>query len=67
LIKPHYHETENIGVITQGELILMLEGEEIRYGTGQWYHVPARASHAARFDKDTSEIEFWFHQSPDAG
>ena len=66
LIKPHHHETENIGVITQGELILVLEGEEIRYGAGQWYHIPARVSHTARFEKDTSEIEFWFHQSPDA-
>jgi len=66
LIKPHHHETENVGVITQGELILVLEGEEIRYGAGQWYHIPARVNHAARFEKDTSEIEFWFHQSPDA-
>jgi quercetin dioxygenase-like cupin family protein len=65
-IKPHHHETENIGVITQGELILVLEGEEIRYGAGQWYHIPARVNHAARFEKDTSEIEFWFHKSPDA-
>jgi quercetin dioxygenase-like cupin family protein len=63
LIAPHHHETENVGVITQGELILTLEGKESRYGPGQWYHVPARAVHAARFEKETSEIEFWFYEA----
>ena len=62
-IAAHDHETENVGVITQGELILTLEGEERRYGPGEWYHVPAGAVHAARFDKETSEIEFWFYKS----
>ena len=28
----HHHETENVGVITQGELILTLDGTETRYG-----------------------------------
>jgi quercetin dioxygenase-like cupin family protein len=60
-IPPHNHETENVGVITQGELILIVDGAEKRYGPGQWYHVPARVMHAARFDKETSEIEFWFY------
>ena len=63
-IEPHHHETENVGVITEGELILALDGKESRYGPGQWYHVPARAVHAARFEKPTSEIEFWFYQAP---
>lgn len=57
----HSHETENVGVITQGELILTLDGKETRYGPGMWYHVAARATHAARFEKKTSEIEFWFY------
>lgn len=59
-IPPHQHDTENVGVITQGELILTLDGQETRYGPGAWYHIPACASHTARFEKDTSEIEFWF-------
>ena len=59
-IPPHSHETENVGVITHGELILTLGGQETRYGPGDWYHVPAQAIHAARFEKETSEIEFWF-------
>lgn len=60
-IPEHNHDTENVGVITQGELILMLNGKETRYGPGDWYHVPAKAMHAARFEKETSEIEFWFY------
>jgi quercetin dioxygenase-like cupin family protein len=63
-IEPHHHPTENIGVITQGELILVVDGQEFRYGAGQWYHLSAGVVHAARFEKDTSEIEFWFHRSP---
>jgi len=62
-IKAHHHDTENVGVITQGELILSIEGQETRYGPGQWYHVPARLVHAARFETETSEIEFWFRPS----
>ncbi len=59
-IEPHTHPTENVGVITAGELILIMDGEETRYGPGDWYHVLPEQTHAARFDVDTSEIEFWF-------
>lgn len=61
VISKHSHETDNVGVITQGELILIMDGRETRYKTGEWYHVPAQATHAARFDEITSEIEFWFY------
>ena len=60
-IEAHHHETENVGVITQGELILTVDAKEHRYGPGEWYHVPTGTIHAARFEKDTSEIEFWFY------
>ena len=66
VIPPHDHETENVGVITQGELILSVDGIERRYRAGEWYHVPARAVHSARFEVETSEIEFWFYARPDA-
>ena len=59
-IEPHTHPTENVGVITQGELILTRGGEETRYGPGDWYHVDANEEHAARFEVETSEVEFWF-------
>jgi quercetin dioxygenase-like cupin family protein len=63
-IPAHDHDTENLGVITQGELILTVAGEDRRYRPGDWYHIPANARHAARFDEDTSEIEFWFRPPP---
>ena len=59
-IAAHTHPTDNVGVITQGELILPIGGAEQRHGVGSWYHVPARQPHAARFEVPTSEIEFWF-------
>ncbi len=59
-IEPHQHETDNYGIITQGELILTMEGHQQRFRTGKWYHVPANAIHAAQFDEFTTEIEFWF-------
>lgn len=59
-IGDHDHDTDNVGIITAGELILIIDGDENRYGPGDWYHVPPSQTHAARFETDTSEIEFWF-------
>lgn len=33
-IDPHIHETENVGVITQGELILIMDGKTERISAG---------------------------------
>lgn len=63
-IPSHTHETDNYGVITRGELILTMDGKTSRFGVGDWYHVPANAEHAAEFEVDSDEIEFWFR--PDA-
>jgi quercetin dioxygenase-like cupin family protein len=64
VIKAHSHDTENVGVITQGELILSVDGRETRYRAGDWYHLAAHVVHSARFDVETSEIEFWFRAAP---
>ena len=61
-IAPHQHDTDNYGVVTQGELILIVDGREQSYYPGNWYHIPANVIHAARFEQDTSEIEFWFKE-----
>jgi quercetin dioxygenase-like cupin family protein len=60
VIEPHSHETENCGVITEGELLLTIDGDERRYKPGDWYHVAPEQVHSARFELATSEIEFWF-------
>jgi quercetin dioxygenase-like cupin family protein len=59
-IAEHEHDTDNYGVIIRGELILTMNGQVSRYATGDWYHVPAGALHAAKFELETDEIEFWF-------
>lgn len=60
VIPEHTHDTDNYGVITRGELILIIQGSTQRIKTGQWYHVPARVEHSAKFEQATDEIEIWF-------
>ena len=62
VIADHEHPTDNVGVITDGELILIVDGQETRYGVGQWYELAAGTVHAARFEVPTSEIELWFER-----
>lgn len=59
-IEPHRHETNNVGVITKGQLSLTIDEQVTTYRTGEWYHVPAGVEHAAAFSADSAEIEFWF-------
>ncbi|MGB5245455.1 MAG: cupin domain-containing protein [Woeseia sp.] len=59
-IDPHTHATRNVGIITEGELVLIKNGQESSYRVGDWYHLEPLEEHAARFDVATSEIEFWF-------
>lgn len=59
-IEPHHHPTENVGVITAGELILTSAEGERRFGAGEWYHLAPGEEHSARFEVETAEIEFWF-------
>lgn len=59
-IDTHTHPTHNVGVITEGELILGKKGVETRHGVGEWYEILANEEHTARFETETSEIEFWF-------
>jgi len=59
-IAAHSHETNNVGIITQGELILTIDGVSERFSVGDWYEVSADVQHSAEFEVATSEIEFWF-------
>lgn len=59
-IPPHSHDTENVGIITKGSLILTMGGIKQRISAGEWYHVPAGEIHEAEFQDETAEIEFWF-------
>jgi quercetin dioxygenase-like cupin family protein len=59
-IADHHHPTDNVGVITSGELRLTIDGVETRYGCGDWYRIPPGVVHAAAFDVASTEIELWF-------
>ena len=59
-IAAHRHPTNNVGVITKGRLALTIGETTTHYGPGDWYHVPAEIEHAAMFETDSAEIEFWF-------
>ena len=61
-IAPHRHPTDNVGVITKGELRLTMNDTTTTFGIGEWYHVPAETEHAAQFDQASAEIEFWFQR-----
>ena len=57
-IESHRHDTDNHGVVTQGQLILIVDDREKIFNAGDWYHLPPNCAHAAKFQKDTSIIEF---------
>ena len=61
-IESHSHATENWGVIVRGEMIITMDNQTLRFGVGDWYHIPALKEHSARCDVITEEIEFWFVQ-----
>ena len=61
-IEPHDHDTENHGVITKGELHMVVDGEARSYQPGDWYFLAPGQTHAASFEVDTSLIEFWFKE-----
>ena len=63
VIEAHTHETANCGVITYGELIMIWEGEERSYRSGEWYQLAPGQEHEACFEIATGEIEFWFTAS----
>ena len=60
VIETHSHDTDNVGVITKGVLLLTMQGKTERIEAGDWYYVPAGVEHAAEFPEDTADIELWF-------
>jgi quercetin dioxygenase-like cupin family protein len=59
----HKHDTDNYGIVIRGELILTMNGEVSRISMSHWYHIPANVEHSAKFEVETDEIEFWFHEN----
>lgn len=62
-IAPQTHETDNVGVMIQGEMFLTMDGKSERFPKGSWCHVPKKKEYAATFEGDTAQIEFWFSEN----
>lgn len=60
LLPPPNNDTDNVGVITEGSLLMTMNGEAQHIAVGAWYFVPADTEHAAEFPEDTADIELWF-------
>ena len=60
VIPIHEHDTENIGVVTSGRLLLTKDSNVTELGTGEWYHLEKHQQHAATFEEDTRLMEIWF-------
>ncbi|MGL4758650.1 MAG: cupin domain-containing protein [Patescibacteria group bacterium] len=59
-IPEHNHETENVGLVIEGELLLEINGITHIYKTGDWYEIPRRIFHKPNFETQTKIMEFWF-------
>jgi len=57
----HVHDTDNATVILSGHLVVTLaDGQERRYGPGDWYETHAGEPHAVRFETGGTHIELRF-------
>lgn len=60
VIETHKHETEQVGLVTKGSLVLVVAGEQRILTPGDTYRVPAGASHGARvFEEAAQVIAIW--------
>ncbi|TDC85501.1 cupin domain-containing protein [Micromonospora sp. KC606] len=60
-LTPHRHDDLDItGVVTRGLVRLTIDGDERRYGPGDWFHVPPSVEHSALYEQETSEVEIVF-------
>lgn len=53
----HTHESENLGVVLEGELHFTLNGQTKSYGPGEWYRVPKGALHSSTYPLATRSID----------
>ncbi|MFD6624401.1 cupin domain-containing protein [Streptomyces diastaticus] len=60
-LEPHKHDDMDIvGVVTKGVVRLTIDGQERRYGAGEWFHVPPSIVHAATYEAECSQVELVF-------
>ena len=60
VVETHKHDTEQVGLVTKGSLVLVVAGEQRILTPGDTYRVPAGASHGARvFEEAAQVIAIW--------
>ena len=60
VVETHKHDTEQVGLVTKGSLVLVIAGEQRILTPGDTYRVPAGASHGARvFEEPAQVIAIW--------
>ncbi|MDX2223396.1 MAG: cupin domain-containing protein [Rhodospirillaceae bacterium] len=62
----HTHETENLGVVLDGEFHMTIGGRTHVYKPGDWYRVPANTVHSAYYPVASRAIDIWMHRPGDA-
>ena len=56
VIETHKHDTEQVGLVMKGSLVLVIAGEQRILTPGDTYRVPAGAAHGARAFEEPSQI-----------
>ena len=56
VIETHKHDTEQVGLVMKGSLVLVIAGEQRILTPGDTYRVPAGAAHGARVFEEPSQV-----------
>jgi quercetin dioxygenase-like cupin family protein len=50
-VQEHSHPHEQLGMVVDGELVLVIDGVEHRLGAGHGYQIPGGVAHSARTEQ----------------
>ncbi|WP_144797754.1 cupin domain-containing protein [Halorubrum depositum] len=65
-VPEHDHPHEQIGVVTEGALTFLVDGEELVVEAGDTYSIPGDEPHAARNDGDEAVVGYDIFSPPRA-
>jgi quercetin dioxygenase-like cupin family protein len=55
-VPAHSHPHEQLGLVVEGELVLMIDGVEHRLAAGDAYQIPGGTEHAARSEQSGCRV-----------
>jgi quercetin dioxygenase-like cupin family protein len=62
--RPHYHESEQLNYVMEGEMWVFIEEEGFQVRAGDFFRVPANAVHWAYNRSDAAVTTFQVHSPP---